>query len=491
MWCFQCGQEVSNEAKFCPKCGADLQKTGNEKEKHKADEKKRKLGKVNHTIYIIGIATVIVILSGVFFLFLQSEKSDRFINMLKEGDITGANAYYQSELVGDEKELQKVYETVTAEIELLVDSYYADSLSYDDALNGLKVYSEFYATETNKAIHEIEILKKSREAFTSAEGKYATEEYYEAYRLFGEVIEEDSNFEAAQKGLEKCYVIIKDKVFANSNTAAEEGDFLSAIEILKQEISFLKEEDKQNADSRIAAYTQEYLDMQTAVFDAYLENSEYDECFELLETLKNEAISEDELTDLTQKLCKLYENYITEQYNAELEKRDLSACMQWIRRGEEKIPESEVFAGLETELQEYYPVSLYEMEPFAIGDSSLGLESSKEDTLGIVRSNVIRGYMDADDNQFNIYYIDGKFNTLTGTVAVSKGSIGSKKIGYIKIYGDDLLLWEDTNIDALTEPYEISVDISGVRQLKLEMCGPGNMGFNGISVMLCDPILQK
>ena len=80
---------------------------------------------------------------------------------------------------------------------------------------------------------------------------------------------------------------------------------------------------------------------------------------------------------------------------------------------------------------------------------------------------------------------------LTGTIAVDKGSIGSKKIGFIKIYGDEVLLWEDTNIDALTEPYDISVNVSGVKHLKIVMCGQGKAWSSGICVMLCNPILQK
>lgn len=489
MFCPNCGKEVK-DSKFCSGCGTPILRE-TEKVVHENEKNAKEGTKSSSTTVKIGLFAVAAVGVGILCLMFRQEKSEKFLDMLKHGEYTEAAAYYQSDLAGNEKELKKVYETVTTEINALVDSYYADNMSYDDAKNGLNAYSNFYVTETNNALQDIEKLKKSKDVFVQAEENFAAEEYRNAYQLYSQVIEADSNFSVAQEKYEECYCIIRDQIEAASVNASQVGDFLLAASILENEMFFFKETDKENFRAKADEYREEYLTDEMLVFSDYLAAGNYDECFELLNTITTNIGICDVITDANNNLQAAFESYITEQVNLYLESRDLVSCMQWIRKGQENIPASEAFVNLEIMLQEYYPVSLYEMEPFAIGDFGLGTDDTKEDTMGSVRNNVIRGYMDADDNQYSIYHIDGKYNTLKGTIAVTKGSIGSKKIGYIKIYGDDLLLWEDTNISAMTEPYDINVNISGVRQLKIEMCGPGNMGWSGISVMLCDPILQK
>lgn len=500
MFCPNCGREVKN-SKFCSGCGTPIVKETDENQKvfqeselnQKEQKDLSKEGKKTSARGLkIAIFVVIAIgLCGGLFIAFRQDKSEKFIAMLKNGEYTEAAAYYQSDLAGDEKELKKVYETVTAEINSLVESYYADNMSYDDAKNGLNAYSNFYATETNNALQRIEALKASKDAFTLAEEKFEAEDYRAAHSLYLEVIEDDSNYSSANGKIAECYEIISDQIWANSENSAGEGDYLQAANILENEMTFFNEADRVSANTKIEEYRNQYLSENMAQFDNCLTNADYDGCFAMLDTMVSQVGTNEQISQATSNLHAAYENYITEQVNQYLESRDLVTCMQWIRQGQEKIPSSETFSNLETMLQEYYPVSLYEMEPFAIGDDSLGKHDTKEDTMGNVRNNVFRGYAASYEEQYNIYNIEGKYNTLKATVAVTKSSIGSEKIGYIKIYGDDLLLWEDTNINAMTEPYEINVNIFGVKHLKIEMCGPGSTGWGGIDVMLCDPILQK
>jgi len=90
---------------------------------------------------------------------------------------------------------------------------------------------------------------------------------------------------------------------------------------------------------------------------------------------------------------------------------------------------------------------------------------------------------------YNVYDVSKKYSVLSGVVAIPEESIGGNGAGFIKIYGDGVLLWEDTNITATTKPYNMSVNISGVTDLKIQMSRGGD--WNGVNVLFADVVLQK
>ena len=93
-----------------------------------------------------------------------------------------------------------------------------------------------------------------------------------------------------------------------------------------------------------------------------------------------------------------------------------------------------------------------------------------------------------------IYDIGQKYSTLTGTLAVTKadsGPLDSEQNGYVRIYGDDVLLWEDCTLNSYTKPYDFSVDITGVTDLKITANGySANLGWDYLAVILENVSLQ-
>ena len=118
------------------------------------------------------------------------------------------------------------------------------------------------------------------------------------------------------------------------------------------------------------------------------------------------------------------------------------------------------------------------------------------DTMGNKYSSGLRGYMSPADpikydmDCFCIWDIGGKYKTLTATGIIRAKDKGSKYEGSYKIYGDGRLLYSKDSIGCMTKPYQITIDISGVTDLKIEMYGNGNMGTSGINSVLADVILH-
>lgn len=150
----------------------------------------------------------------------------------------------------------------------------------------------------------------------------------------------------------------------------------------------------------------------------------------------------------------------------------------------------------------YTTIGFETLTPFASkGSIGYGYKNAsyRTDTFGNVYTEVFRGFMSVKDGpSYELYYLNNQYKYMQATVAVNKnwdsvtgGYINDKYIGIIRISGDGRLLWSDEHITSTTHPYTIKVDVSGVKDLKIEMYGEGNMGTHGINPLLGNPVLLK
>lgn len=82
----------------------------------------------------------------------------------------------------------------------------------------------------------------------------------------------------------------------------------------------------------------------------------------------------------------------------------------------------------------------------------------------------------SEEDSYISYYLNKKYDTLTGTIYRPYGTLSCKTVWEnpttIKIYGDDVLLYEAPNITQETySPIDFEIDVSGVRELKIVMLG--------------------
>jgi len=137
------------------------------------------------------------------------------------------------------------------------------------------------------------------------------------------------------------------------------------------------------------------------------------------------------------------------------------------------------------------PVDLTSIEPYYEGYIQIE-KRGMTDIFGNKYQSGIRGYMDSgDSNCYCIWDLGGKYRTLTATGFIRKSDKSSNFTGSYKIYGDGRLLYSRSDIGCLTRPYQISIDVSGVTDLKIEMYGGGNMGSHGINSALGNIMLYK
>jgi len=88
------------------------------------------------------------------------------------------------------------------------------------------------------------------------------------------------------------------------------------------------------------------------------------------------------------------------------------------------------------------------------------------------------------------YRLDGQYSTLEFTVAIPSYSKGSTGTGSLYIYGDGALIFSRTDVTSSYETEFVSLDISGVKDLKIEMYG-NSFYSSFFSLMIGDPYLYS
>ena len=146
-----------------------------------------------------------------------------------------------------------------------------------------------------------------------------------------------------------------------------------------------------------------------------------------------------------------------------------------------------------------YTVDLTTLNPYYTSNNYFEVVSGIKDTMGNKYNTGILSFADHINGRWSggetywVWDIGGKYNKLTATGIIREEDKGDSLnlSGLVKIYGDGRLLYEKNNITSNTKPYYINVNISGVRDLKLEMYGQSSeLGWSGIDTVLVDIMLQ-
>lgn len=131
-------------------------------------------------------------------------------------------------------------------------------------------------------------------------------------------------------------------------------------------------------------------------------------------------------------------------------------------------------------------VRLCDLDPYTYTKYGLACWSDVSDVRG---NDYEWTFTACTDVASNTYDIGGKYTTLSGIVGVCYNSRSKSYKGAVRIYGDGLMLFEAKGITSDIKSYPIEVDISGVTDLKVEICG-GPSFTQYMNVMLAEVWLR-
>ena len=307
-------------------------------------------------------------------------------------------------------------------------------------------------------------------------------DYEEAIRLITTNAEDANNSSDIKLLYDAAVTSFREQTVKSAEQSFKTNGYQSAVIAINNGLSVLP------GDLVLIAEKDRYF-QETAM--SYIEKGDYETAINFIDSNSEDISSSSDFKMIHDSAIGGYRDQVLAKAEQAFESDGYQSAVLVINNGLSILPDDDI---LQENLEQYYafaPVDLTSITPYYEGYIDV-FTGGATDTLGNHYNTGIRGYMStSDSNCYCIWDIGEKYNTLTATGIILEADKGSGFEGSYRIYGDDVLLYERTNIGSQTKPYHIEVDITGITDLRIEMYGAGNISLLGIDSVLVDVMLQK
>lgn len=436
MFCKQCGIQLNEGVKFCPKCGYnnfekhfdtlinDDSIHSKDKSKEKNSEMKKAKKKICRSkkvlVTIMSVIIIIGIAGGVLAFFYLNNPEKQIIQAINECDYDSAIKLYEN--IGSAS--NDLINELKSCIETLKNSYREDSKTYDEVKAELYTIKSMNIESLNQEIlnaeNYLEKMNASKSAFNTAESYYNSGTYNMAIEQYRLVIEEDNNFETAQKNLQDASDKYRKEILSKVDIYKSQNDFSEARSILNNALIYLPSDSKFEESLESI----DNVEVQSVIDDAYssADKGNWDEAKKLLEESKS-----------------IYSN--NESLNNAYE--DIKSKM---------------------------PITLFNITTVS-SDNIKTLTDPIKDRYGNIYDGGI--LYDASLDAYGLYNLNCEYTKFEATSFVSTEAENGKKIS-MAIYVDDKLEYYKDNITEETQPLKISIDISDNKTMRIVTSNEGS-----------------
>ncbi len=373
-------------------------------------------------------------------------------------------------------------------------------------------------------------IKASKERFSDGEKAFSSKDFSTAVRMYSQVISDDKeHFEDAQQKLQESITNYENNVLDKADKAVASGDYKGAfqtIDIAIEEIGTEKLKDYRtslcdtyesntiekawqlagegkyqeayqcltdaidtvgNTDKLSSAYSSIYIDEYETKMKTAYEAKDYLSVFRIY-------AEADWIIEGSQEMMNYYNSSITEYLNdidakAETafgETKDYDAAILILRNALSDVAElniDEITSHLEERMDfyvAYAPQPLRSLEPIQDGRGLVAIYSDNskltKDVNGKEYNNESSFRPSIDGGNWIKYNLNYQYSTLTGTIYRPYQTLSCatewEDYGIVRIYGDDVLIYESPKITQNTfESFEVSVDVSGIRNIEIQVLG--------------------
>lgn len=438
-----------------------------------------------------------------------SNAVDDVLSAIDSGEYNSADKIYNSEIKGNEKKEEKTETELRKRLEEACENYNRGDISYEKAdgiIESIEKSKILTPKETNDKRKLLSSLKKSKDSYNIGKSSYDAADYQDAYISFGGVIDEDLNYDSSVELRANAEKLWYEGLMSDVNKMLENKNYQEAYDKMTEAKKAFGDKEE---------FNQNYENIKAMLVDAVIEDAEklavendYMGALDILkDALDDIGDCENKIVEKRKELTdRQYEYVLTSAVDAFGNDKDYQAAIRVLQTSGltgEKI-DDEI-----RKYQEYIPVSLTSMEYIQKG-SNVVVGTNFVDYVTDVNEVTYNGesviYLNTslswgleEDNSYIVYYLNGKYSTLTGILYRPYGTLKSiyewNESTVVKIYGDGVLLYEAPNITKSTyDPMNFSIDITGVRELKIIIMGYWtNNNSYGYQSKLClaDLMVQK
>lgn len=421
---------------------------------------------------------------------------DSFTNEVMDGNYDKAVEIFRSEIMGNSTAENTAITFLQNFIDESWSKYIAGTIADEAFLDQLTTVQKIdeilnVVSGLGNLESQYPLVKASKDSYSIGVTYMDEGNYENAIDAFSQVIPEDTaNYDNAQQNITEATNAYEEGIIASARQFAASGDFDEAVFCITEAQNVIGS--TQNLEKCLEElYTQEYREN---ISEAYTRNDYVTVINEYCTARNNAYVVVD--SEMTRMYSSSVTEYIASAKNQAEEEfgddKNYTDAITFLQSSLIEVSEdSAVVEAIEdaiAEYQEYIPVSLTSLEYTQKGryikvGGVYGDNSKDVNNIQYERDNIICAsggslnsqYASSDDEASVLYYLNLNYSTLSGLIYRPYSSLSCDfewTPATVKIYGDDILLYESPSITQETyDTIEFTVDVTGVRNLKIVMRG--------------------
>lgn len=422
---------------------------------------------------LIGVAVIAAGIAGYVAISKMNDPLKRFQEAVLENDFVKAAQLYQEKLKsGNSEKLAEAATFITDQADEVKGKYIQREIEYEDALNQLQELEKIgivSKSEIEPVIEEINEIRTSRAAYENANNEMEAGDYKAAINDFHKVIQNDPDYENAQKKLAEAIKKYKDELFAMLSDFESDKRYKDAISALKE--GLLVVPDDADFLAEITDYEKMIEDDLTLAIDEIIRDaksvvSESDDYTTALTDLRAAEKQYPNREEIKAAISEIEESYVARELTEAEKLANDSKYEEAVERLGEALILSPDNESIEKAIEEYkakYPALLQQMVYF-VGEN-LGNGGQELDNVQNMQINVVTSKYGHFDNT---YKLNGEYKKITGNLYQPFEYRSERYRRVLEIYGDGRLLYS-AKMGAGIEPVSFSVDLSGVEELEITL----------------------
>lgn len=497
MKCRNCGKELNDQAKFCPKCGAkqveatrDIPTVSLWEDRKKAPavspivpqpvstaiQKKEPMSKKKKILLILlAIFIVLSIAAVVIGVMWWKSPAQQIVRDLDDADYVGAMATYKLNYAADD-DRSSLIRALESRLQTLQEDFQNEKIEYAVAQMELSTISEMSIEEISAALEDaakqIDILNTSRTAYQTGIRMFNEKDYPGAIVQLSKVAEQDKNYEDAKDKLSQAIEKYRPTILNAAKKYADQKDLKAAISQIKTGLETIPKDSV--LTEQLNVYTKAYADSvrddAIAQADALMANNDIESAITLMANAL-EDVGED--SAMQAKYDGYVETYVTSVLkNAEqfLKERKFAEALSQVNAALNILPENKQLLAKQKEIQEENSKIKY------LGSDILKYNSEgsfneydrtesggfKMGGTNYASGMTFRPYY--DNSVYSLYNLGGQYTTLEFYLGHLDNT--EMKPVAVEIYLDDVLS-KTITVDPGKLPQKYTISVKNAKQLKL------------------------
>lgn len=396
--------------------------------------------------------------------------ASKFIGYIEDLDMQGACNYYEDHIDSSKKEEeldQEISESMDGLYDTLVDQYIAGNLDSEKLSLFKQLASDADFDETtgySDFLQDLAYIDQSKQNYDTAMQYYDKKDYDSAIAYFGRVIQRDTvRYEEAQKTIETCRAEQSKKLIQDIQSQIQ----MKAFEEAYHEIEQLKSTDKEEADKLVTEYDSALKADVDAKLESYFDAFDYEGAVSYLAQVTPLCYSSD-LSGRQTQLADEFAVYVLKIADKDADAENYEGASAVVKQAMNALgQDNEKLSSAYDAYRSHLPVYLVDLDYMSC-KNNVATHDTLEDNTGNMYHNALYMYRAYEYGEGSAdYFINGKYATFSGTVAVPRGFENDSKSAYFEVYGDGNLLYTSPTMKNDSFPEAFNIDISGVKVLKI------------------------